>query len=105
MFISVLYMFRATSCSSSGEFFTPAGICQTKVTAITRPQREERCETRIYQALTRFTPPEPRLPLELQSILTLYSPTGVVVTEACLSTHPHADYISLILSVLEEEKT
>jgi hypothetical protein len=36
-------------------------------------------------------------------MLKLYEPTGVVVTEISLSTHPHADYISLISSVLEEK--
>jgi hypothetical protein len=38
-------------------------------------------------------------------ILKLYEPTGVFVTEISLSTHPNADYISLILSVLEGKKT
>jgi hypothetical protein len=48
---------------------------------------------------------ELHVPAGITYILKLYEPTGVVVIEICLSTHPHADYISLILSVLEGEKT
>jgi hypothetical protein len=36
-------------------------------------------------------------------ILKLYEPIGVVVTQTSLSTDLHADYLRLILSVLEEQ--
>jgi hypothetical protein len=59
-------------------------------------QAETATDTLVYS-----TPKETNSIYIIAYILKLYEPTGVVVTEISLSTHPHADYISLILSVLE----